>query len=441
MPQRISVFGLGYVGSVTAACLAHRGHQVVGVDINQAKVDLLSAGKPTVLEKSLPELTANAHRDGRLQATTDAARAIDQSDLSYVCVGTPPLGSGEHDLSQLDHVLGEIGAALGRKRDYHTVVIRSTVLPGSTEKNLIPRLESASGKREGQDFGICYNPEFLREGSAVSDFLEPTITVFGASGAPALRATRQVYDWVPGRVFETSLRSAEAVKSICNAFHALKIAFVNEVGTLCKGLGVDTEAVFDIFKADTRLNCSAAYLTPGFAFGGSCLPKDLKAMVHLSRRSDVRLPLLDSILSSNDEHVHRAFEMILRTGKKQIAILGLSFKAGTDDLRESPMVQLSKLLLGEGFNLRIWDRDVSLGRLVGSNRQFIDQVIPHIGLLLVPELSQAVDSSEVIVIGTSTVDRDTLLKHLRSSHAVIDLVNLRNPDRAIGSGTYEGICW
>src|ERR1700678_3058387 len=230
MPQRISVFGLGYVGSVTAACLAHRGHQVIGVDINQAKVDLLSAGKPTVLEKSLPDLTANAHRDGRLQATTDAARAIDQSDLSYICVGTPPLGSGDHDLSQLNHVLGEIGAALRSKRDYHTVVIRSTVLPGSTEKNLIRRLDSASGKREGQDFGICYNPEFLRESSAVADLDEPTITVFGASAAPALRATRQVYDWVPGRVFETSLRSAEAVKSICNAFHALKIPFANECG-------------------------------------------------------------------------------------------------------------------------------------------------------------------------------------------------------------------
>jgi GDP-mannose 6-dehydrogenase len=441
MPQRISVFGLGYVGSVTAACLAHRGHQVIGVDVSSAKVDLLASGKPTVLEKGLDGLTAQALRDGKLFATLDASRAITQSDLSYICVGTPPLKSGEHDLSQLDQVLGEIGAALRGKLDYHTVVIRSTVLPGSTEKSLIPRLETASGKQQGKDFGVCYNPEFLREGSAVSDFLEPTITVIGACDPAALRATRQVYDWVPGSVFETSLTAAEAVKSVCNAFHALKITFANEIGTLCKRLGVDTETVFDMFKADTRLNCSAAYLNPGFAFGGSCLPKDLRAMIHLARRSDVRLPVLDSILSSNDEHVHRAFEIILRTGKKKIAILGLSFKAGTDDLRESPMVQLSKLLLGEGFDLRIWDHDVSLGRLVGSNRQFIDHVIPHIGSLLVPEISEAVRSSDVIVVGTSAFDREQLVINLRPDHAVIDLVNLKTRDRARGSGTYEGICW
>src|SRR5580704_977895 len=398
MEQRISVFGLGYVGTVTAACLAHKGNHVVGVDVNLAKVQALESGRPTVLEKGLGELIAQSNRECRLHATSDAKRAVQESDISYICVGTPTLGKGEHDLSQLHHVLGEIGGALRDKRSYHTVVLRSTVIPGSTEKTLIPCLESASKKRAGQDLGVCYNPEFLREGSAVSDFFEPAITVIGASDPVAIRAARKVYDWVPGKVFETSIATSEAVKSICNVFHALKVAFANEIGTLCKRIDVDTEAVFDIFKADTRLNASAAYLTPGFAFGGSCLPKDLRAMVHLARQSDLRLSLLDSILASNHEHVHRGVEMILRAGKKKVALLGLSFKAGTDDLRESPMVQLSKLLLGEGCELRIWDRDVSLGRLVGSNRQFIEQVIPHIGSLLVGELGDAVRTSEVIVI-------------------------------------------
>jgi GDP-mannose 6-dehydrogenase len=441
MPQKISVFGVGYVGSVTAACLAHQGNYIIGVDVNPAKVELLSAGKPTVLEKGIDELIATAHKEGRLRATTDTKRATLESDISYICVGTPTLRNGEHDLSQLDHSLGEIGAALRDKSAYHTVVIRSTVVPGSTERFLIPRLESASGKREGPDFGVCYNPEFLREGSAVADFFEPTITVIGGTGPVPLRAARQVYDWVPGKVFETSLRSAEAVKSICNAFHALKVTFANEVGTLCKQMGADTEAVFEIFKADTRLNASAAYLTPGFAFGGSCLPKDLRAVIHLARQFDGQLPVLDAVLPSNNQHVHRAVEMVLRTGKKKVAIIGLSFKAGTDDLRESPMVQLSKLLLGEGCELHIWDRDVSLGRLVGSNRQFIEQVIPHIGSLLVSELEDAIRSSEVIVIGTTAFERGELTKSLRSDHAVIDLVNLKKLDRPKDCASYEGICW
>ena len=441
MTHRISVFGLGYVGSVMAVCLAHRGNHVIGVDVNPEKVELFASGKPTVLENGLAALITESWNQSRLGATLDAKRAVQDSDISYVCVGTPTLKNGEHDLSQLDHVLGEIGQALADKPGYHTVVIRSTVIPGSMEKILIPRLEAASGKREAEGFGACYNPEFLREGSAVSDFFEPAITVIGASGPEPSRAAREVYDWVPGKVFETSLAAAEAVKSVCNAFHALKVTFANEIGTLCKQIGVDTEAVFDIFKADTRLNASAAYLTPGFAFGGSCLPKDLRAMVHLARQSDLRLSLLDSILASNHEHVHRGVEMILRTGKKKVALLGLSFKAGTDDLRESPMVQLSKLLLGEGCELRIWDRDVSLGRLVGSNRQFIEQVIPHIGSLLVGELGDAVRTSEVIVIGTAALDRDELRRNLRIDQTVIDLVNLNSAHREPGHGNYEGICW
>lgn len=306
MKQRVSAFGLGYMGSVTAACLAHKGNHVVAVDVNPAKVRSFESGRPTVLEKDLGELIAQSNKECRLHATTDARRAVHESDISYICVGIPSLANGEHDLSQLQRVSGEIGGALRDKRSYHTVVLWSTVLPGSAERVLIPCLESASKKRTGQDLGVCYNPEFLREGSAVSDFLELAITVIGASDTVPLRAARKVYDWVPGRVFETSIAASKAVKSICNVFHALKVTFANEIGTLCKRIGADTEAVFEIFKADTRLNTSAAYLTPGFAFGGSYLPKELRAVIHLARQSDVRLSVLDSILLSNNDPIHRA---------------------------------------------------------------------------------------------------------------------------------------
>lgn len=306
MEQRVRVFGLGYVGSVTAACLADKCNHVVGVDVNPSKVQSLESGRPTVLEKDLGELIAQSNQECRLHATTDARRAVHESDISYICVGALTLANGEHDLSRLQHVLGEIGDALRDKRSYHTLVLRSTVLPGSTERVLISCLESASKKRTGQDLGVCYNPEFLREGSAVSDFLEPAITVIGASDPVPLRAARKVYDWVPGSVFETSIAASEAVKSICNVFHALKVTFANEIGTLCKRIGADTEAVFEIFKADTRLNASAAYLTRGFASGGSCLPKELRAVIHLACQSDVRLSVLDSIFLSNNDHIHRA---------------------------------------------------------------------------------------------------------------------------------------
>ncbi len=364
-----------------------------------------------------------------------------ETDISFICVATPSLNNGRHDVGQVERVATEIGAALRSKAGYHTVILRSTVMPGTTEGMVVPKLEQASGRRTGVDLGVCYNPEFLREGSAVSDFFNPTITVFGAKSPDQIRILRQTYDWVPGRVFETSLPTAETVKSVCNVFHALKVVFANEVGTFCKRLNIDTEAVFEIFKADTRLNASAAYLTPGFAFGGSCLPKDLRAVTQLARQADLKLPVLESILASNDGHIERAVEAVIQTGKKRIGMLGLSFKGGTDDLRESPLVQFIKRLLGEGCEIRIWDRDVSLGRLVGSNRQFIEQVIPHIGSLLVVDQADAVRSADVVVIGNSGVDKATLTALLRNDQIIIDLVNLSKSHRPEGFPSYEGICW
>jgi GDP-mannose 6-dehydrogenase len=441
MPRCISVFGLGYVGSVTAACLAHKGHHVVGVDINSAKVEMVGSGHSAVLEARLQELTAEGREACRLHATTDATTAVRESEISFVCVGTPGLRNGKLDLRSIENVFGEVGQALRRKDTFHTIVLRSTILPGTTNSLAIPTLEAASGKRAGKDFAVCVNPEFMREGSAVADFFQPPFTVLGAADPSHLAPLRELYHWVPGRIFETSLAEAEMVKYVCNAFHALKVSFANEVGTLCKQLGVDAEVVTEIFTSDTRLNISAAYLTPGFAFGGSCLPKDLRAITYRAKELDLRLPLLESVLSSNVEHIERAVEAVLRTGKRRVGILGLSFKAGTDDLRESPLVQLIKRLLGEGCKIEVWDPYVSLGKLVGSNRQFIEEVIPHIGSLLGATLREVVESAEVVLIGTREVESEALAACLRAEQIVIDLVNLENARRLQGLAFYEGICW
>jgi GDP-mannose 6-dehydrogenase len=302
--------------------------------------------------------------------------------------------------------------------------VRSTVLPGTAETVVIPTLERSSGKREGIDFAVCSNPEFLREGSAIADFFEPTFTVFGASNPRSLVALRELYAWAPGKIFETTLGTAEMIKYVCNAFHALKAGFANEVGALCGELAIDAGLVTEIFKSDTRLNISAAYLTPGFAFGGSCLPKDVRALNYCARDLDLKLPLMESILPSNTEHVSRAVETILQTRKRKVGLLGLSFKDGTDDLRESPMVQVAKTLIGEGCNLKIWDKNVVLGRLIGSNRSFIEQTIPHIGQLLTEDMDEVLAEQEVIVIGSKAIDRPALLAKLRPVQVLIDLVNV-----------------
>jgi GDP-mannose 6-dehydrogenase len=437
----ISVFGLGYVGSVSAACFASLGHRVIGVDVNPAKVQMIENGRSPIIEATMNDLVAEGNRDCRLHATVDSIAAVIESDISFVCVGTPSLRSGKLDLSHIEKVAREIGAALKQKKSGHTFVLRSTVLPGTTESIVLPILEQASGQCAGIDFTVAYNPEFMREGSAVADFLRPPYTILGAQDSSALAPLRELYRQTPGKVFETSIPVAEMVKYESNAFHAVKVTFANEVGTLCKHLGVDSQAVTEIFTSDTRLNISPAYLSPGFAFGGSCLPKDLRALTYRAKELDLRLPMLESLLPSNVEHVERAVEAVMRTKKRKIAQLGLSFKAGTDDLRESPQVQLVKRLLGEGYELKVWDQDVSLGRLAGSNRQYIEEVIPHIGSLLSADLEEVLRWGEVVIIGNKSAQKDELSRHLRKDQIVIDLVNLDKALRANGTSSCEGICW
>ena len=440
MSRSISVFGLGYVGTVTAACLAHKGNTVIGVDLSATKVEAMEAGRSPIVEPKVPELVAECHQACRLHATSNSEEAVLKTEISFLCVGTPSLRNGKLDLGHIEPVCREIGTALKKKNSFHLVVLRSTVLPGTAETIVVPTLEKASGKKLGKDFGVCVNPEFMREGTAVADFLEPAMTIIGAAEASHSAILREMYAWAPGRIFETSFRSAEMTKYVCNAWHAVKVSFANEVGTLAKQLGVDAESVVEIFTADTKLNISTTYLKPGFAFGGSCLPKDVRALNYRAKELDLKLPLFESILPSNDEHLERAVEMILESGKKKIAMLGLSFKAATDDLRESPQVQLVKRLLGEGRQIQIWDDNVSLGRLIGSNRQYIEEVIPHIGSLLSSNLEDVVKNSEVVVIGTRGVDREALRRALQPSHTVIDLVNLEKA-RRVGGTSYEGICW
>ena len=437
----ISVFGLGYVGSVTAACFAHKGHRVIGVDVNPAKVEMMAAGRCPIFEARMDELVTEGHQAGKLHATTDASSAVRDSEISLVCVGTPSQSNGKLDLSHVEHVCREIGEGLRRKNSPHLVVMRSTLLPGTTESLVIPVLQASSGQQAGAGFNVVYNPEFMREGSAVEDFFEPPFTIRGAREIAHLALLREIYAWTSGRIFETSIAVAEMVKYACNAFHALKVGFANEIGTLAKNLGVDTQTMMEIFISDTRLNISPAYLMPGFAFGGSCLPKDLKALGYRAGELDLRLPLLGAIMASNHEHIERTVETVLRTHKKKVALLGLSFKAGTDDLRESPQVQLTKRLLGDGCEIRIWDPHVSLGQLTGANRQFIQDVIPHIGSLLSSSLQEVVENSEVILIATSAVKNEMLRPFLQPAHTVIDLVNLEKSRRIQGPSSYEGICW
>jgi GDP-mannose 6-dehydrogenase len=441
MSRSISVFGLGYVGTVTATCLAHQGNSVIGVDLSADKVRLMEAGESPIVEPGVGEMAQKCHQASRLHATQDVEKAVRESEISFLCVGTPSLRNGKLDLGHIEPVCREIAQVLKTKSSFHLVVLRSTVLPGTADTIVVPTLQEVSGKRVGKDFGVCVNPEFMREGTAIQDFLEPPMTVIGAADPAHSAILRELYSWVGTRIFETTFTTAEMVKYVCNAWHAVKVSFANEVGTLAKQQNVDAEAVIEIFTADKKLNISPTYLKPGFAFGGSCLPKDVRALGYRARELDLKLPLFESIMPSNEEHLERAVQMILDTGKKNIAMLGLSFKAATDDLRESPQVQLAKRLLGEGRNLKIWDDNVSLGHLIGSNRQYIEQVIPHIGSLLRKTLDDVLQDAEVVVIGTRGLDKELLRSKLLPSHVVIDLVNLEKSRRVEASGAYSGICW
>jgi GDP-mannose 6-dehydrogenase len=434
----ISVFGLGYVGSVTAACFASRGHKVIGIDVNAEKVKMLQLGNSPILEPGIQDLITAGVQNRLLSATLDVGEAVQATDVSFLCVGTPSQPNGKLDLKGIRHVCEQIGATLKTKKNFHVVVTRSTIIPGTTHQVIIPALEAASGKRAGTDFGVATNPEFMREGSAIKDFQEPPMTVLGVSDERCAQMLRSLYDWAPAELFTVDIPSAEMVKYACNTWHALKVAFANEVGTVCKAAGVEADDVIRIFLADKRLNISNAYLTPGFAFGGSCLPKDVRALNYRAKELDCKLPVIEAILPSNDEHIDRAFRTILAYGKKKIGLLGLSFKAGTDDLRESPQVHLMKRLLGEGYAAKIWDENVFLGRLIGSNRQYIEEHIPHIGSLLCERMEDVVQNADIILIGTK-VDNAKLESTLRSDQTVIDLVNLHRQKRLKTAAAYAGI--
>jgi GDP-mannose 6-dehydrogenase len=419
---RVGVFGVGYVGSVMAACLASAGHDVTGVDTNAAKVESLNEGHCLIIEPGLEEIIAAEHQTGRLRATSNALEAVRNTDISFVCVGTPSLRAGKLDLTSVERVCEEIGAGLAATERWHTVVIRSTVLPGTIESVVIPTLERTSGKKVQTDFAVCANPEFMREGTAVEDFFHPPVTVIGAPDSRWLVPLRDIYGFIPGRVFETSIRTAEMVKYACNAYHALKIDFANEIGSLSRELGIDPYEVMTVVCADTKLNISPAYLKPGFAFGGSCLPKDVGALVHYARHLDLTLPLLQSILPSNQAHIDRALESVLACGKKRVGLLGLSFKSGTDDLRESPALQLIKRLLGDGCQVLVYDRSVSQSFIQGVNRHFAESEIPHIFSLIRPTMDEVVRESEVIVIGNNDSEHKRVLDLVADGQYIIDLV-------------------
>jgi GDP-mannose 6-dehydrogenase len=438
--MKISVFGLGYVGCVSAGCLASVGHEVIGVDVYPLKVDIINAGQSPVVEADLDDLIAQAVRDEKLSAVTEAAEAIYASDVSLVCVGTPSQDNGNLNLAYVERVCQEIGRALATKNGYHVVVVRSTMLPGSTEEVVIPTLERSSGHQAGQDFGVSFNPEFLREGSAVYDFHHPPFTLIGQYNGRGAEVAADLYASVDAPLLVVPLRVAEMVKYANNVFHALKVSFANEIGNVCKEQGIDSHQVMDIFCLDEKLNLSSYYLKPGFAFGGSCLPKDLRALLYHAHRLDLSLPVMESILPSNELQIKRGYELVRQTGCKKVGVLGFSFKAGTDDLRESPLVELIETLIGKGYQVKVYDKNVSLARLHGANRAYIEREIPHIATLMCNSIDEVLGQSEVIIIGNKAPEFRAVPQQVRPGQVVIDLVRISNEIDGFNS-QYEGICW
>jgi len=438
--MKVSVFGLGYVGSVSAASFAADGHTVIGVDVNADKAASLNEGRSPIVENGLDTLIRDNVSAGRLRATTSPAEAVRETDLSLVCVGTPSRKNGSLDLTYLERVAEHIGEAIRVKDSYHVVVIRSTVLPGTTHDVVIPALERTSGKKYGTGFGVTTNPEFLREGTAIRDFRNPPLTLIGHNYRSDAEPTKALYDKVEAPVITTSIRTAEMIKYASNTWHALKVTFANEMGNLCKRLEIDSHEVMDIFCRDEKLNLSSYYLKPGFAFGGSCLPKDVRALQYRAKEVDLEMPVIQSILASNQLQVKHALDEIIETGRKRIGLLGFSFKAGTDDLRESPIVILAESLLGKGYQLSIYDKNVSMARLVGANKTYINEQIPHLSSLLRESVDDVLNDSDVIVVGNAAPEFSEALERTRPDQIVLDLVPVKTPREAI-KADYRGICW
>ncbi len=418
--MNVSVFGLGYVGCVTSACLAKAGHDVVGVDVNREKVDMVNAGLSPIVEPGLSDLLADVVSTGRLQATGETAEAVEATDLALISVGTPGAANGRLDTRAVERVAEEIGRALARRSRY-TVVLRSTVLPGTVESVLVPALRRGAGRSLEGWLGLAVNPEFMREGSSLADFARPPMTLVGTDDDHVAEALAGLYAEVDAPFVRTAIRSAEMAKYVSNAFHALKICFANEIGDLCEALGADAHEVMRLFLMDRKLNVSEAYLRPGFAFGGSCLPKDVRALLHAGRTADLAPALLSSILPANDAQIRRGVEAVLETRRRRIGVVGLAFKAGTDDLRESPMVLLVETLIGKGCDVRILDQSVAVAQLVGANRRFIEEEIPHISSLMCHEVETLVDHAEVLVIGGAGEPARRVLAAARPDQVVVDL--------------------
>ena len=438
--MKISIFGLGYVGAVSLACLSRDGHQVVGVDIDAAKLELIAAGKTPVVEEGMVDLMAASAASGRVSVTSDAQQAVHVTDLSLVCVGTPSAANGSQDQGAVLRLANEIGRAIAAKAQPHVVVIRSTLVPGTVEDVLRPIIEQASGKKDGEGFFLCFQPEFLREGSSIRDYDKPPFTVVGANHPEPLARLRALFGHLPCKFLETSVRSAEMMKYCCNNFHALKITFANETARLCDALGVDAFEVMDLVCQDTQLNISKAYLKPGFAFGGSCLPKDLRATSYLAKMHDVEVPMLSAILASNREHLDLALDKIMVSGKRRVGFIGLSFKTGTDDLRESPLVTLAEQLIGKGMELLVYDPEVHLAHLLGANRRYIETHLPHIGKLLRADIDEVIKGSDVLVVGLNGSQIvEALGRYCEAGQLVLDLTRI-DPAAPIRAEV-KGLCW
>ncbi len=422
--MNIAVFGLGYVGSVSSACLAAAGHRVVGVDVDPHKLALIRSGRSPISEPGLDDLLGRMVQEGRVRVTDDSVDAVRESEVFLICVGTPSRRNGSLDTTYLERVLEQIGAALSGDAAYKVLAVRSTLLPGVLRSRLIPLLETASGRRAGESFGVCVNPEFLREGSAIKDFEQPPFTVIGEFDSRAGATLASVYAHLGAPVHRVAPDEASMLKYASNNFHALKVGFANEIGALCRQLGIDGRTVMQMFCEDRDLNISPRYLRPGFGFGGSCLPKDLRAIVHVARERDVTVPLLDSVLASNAAHIQRVVDAVLETGKRRVALLGLSFKPGSDDLRESPFVQLAESLIGKGIELRVHDPDVAIGNVFGRNRAYVEAHLPHVAQLFGGTLADVIQASDVVVAGKRVDGIETLADMLRPDHVVIDLVGL-----------------
>ncbi len=437
--MKISVFGLGYVGAVSAACFAREGNEVVGVDVSQTKVDIINSGNSPIIEEGIGELISQMVAEKQLRATTDVDDAIENTDVSLVCVGTPSNDNGSLKLDYVKRVSQQIGEAISRKARRHTVVMRSTMLPGTIESLVKPTLEVYSDKKAGTDFDVCVNPEFLREGTSIKDFYAPPFTLIGADSEEAGEIVKRLYAKIDAPLYITSVKAAEMVKYSCNCFHGLKVSFANEIGNICKELGIDSHEVMEVFCKDTKLNLSPYYLKSGFAFGGSCLPKDLRALQYKAKELDVKVPVLEAALASNLLQIERAVQMIVKTGKKKVGVLGFAFKAGTDDLRESPVVSVIERLIGKGYDIKLYDRKVSVAKLVGANKEYIEREIPHISNLMADDIDEVLRHSEVILIGNPAKEFGEIEPKLTKEQTIIDLVRIFG--NRTSDANYQGICW